>query len=166
MKVKELMSTGITCITENTPVALAALYMKKDNVGSMPVCDSSGHLKGIVTDRDIVLRALACEKGEISGASALSTPVSDIMTCDPVTVSSDMSIHDAALLFSSYQIRRLPVTEASKLVGMLSLGDVAAKPVCIDEAGDALSSISADASTGVPRSGNLSHAFQDRRDPR
>ena len=140
MKVKELMSTGITCIMENTPVALAALYMKKDNVGSMPVCDSS--------------------------ESALSIPVSDIMTCDPVTVSSDMSVHDAALLFSSYQIRRLPVTEASKLVGMLSLGDVAAKPVCIDEAGDALSSISAAASTDVPRSENRSHVFQGRRDPR
>ena len=79
MKVKKLMSTGITCIMENTPVALAALYMKKDNVGSLPVCDSTGHLKGIVTDRDIVLRALACET--IDGSeSALSTPVSDIMT--------------------------------------------------------------------------------------
>ena len=165
MKVKELMSTGITCIMENTPVALAALYMKKDNVGSMPVCDSAGHLKGIVTDRDIVLRALACENSD-SSESALSIPVSDIMTCDPVTVSSDMSVHDAALLFSSYQIRRLPVTEASKLVGMLSLGDGAAKPECIDEAGDALSSISAAASTDVPRSENRSHVFQGRRDPR
>ncbi len=164
MKVKELMSTGITCITENTPVALAALYMKKDNVGSMPVCDSTGQLKGIVTDRDIVLRALACENSG-SSESVLSTPVSYIMSNDPVTVSPDMSVHDAALIFSFYQIRRLPVTEASKLVGMLSLGDVAAKPVCIDEAGDALSSISAAASTDVPRSENRSHAFQDRRDP-
>ena len=164
MKVKELMSTGITCITENTPVALAALYMKKDNVGSMPVCDSTGHLKGIVTDRDIVLRALACENSG-SSESVLSTPVSYIMSNDPVTVSPDMSVHDAALIFSFYQIRRLPVMEASKLVGMLSLGDVATKLVCIDEAGDALSSISAAASTDVPRSENRSHAFQDRRDP-
>ena len=64
------------------------------------------------------------------------------MTNDPVTVSPDMSIHDAALLFSSHQIRRLPVVEASKIVGILSLGDIASKPVFIDEAGDALSAIS------------------------
>ena len=53
-----------------------------------------------------------------------------------------MSIHEASLLFSAHKIRRLPVTEASRLVGMLSLGDIAVKPVYIDEAGDALSSIS------------------------
>jgi len=66
----------------------------------------------------------------------------EIMSLDPVTVSPDQNIHDAALLFSAHKIRRLPVTEASRIVGMLSLGDVAVKPVYIDEAGDALSAIS------------------------
>lgn len=135
MKVKDLMSTNITCISENTPISQIASHMRKDNVGSLPVCDDMGRLKGIVTDRDLVLRALT-EKHTDSMTSR------DIMTVNPVTVSPHMSIHDAALLFSSYQIRRLPVVEASKIVGMLSLGDVASKPVCIDEAGDALSAIS------------------------
>lgn len=133
MKVKDLMSTNITCVSDNTSVIQMAAHMKKDNIGSLPVCDMQGHLKGIITDRDIVLRAIAKESDKRA---------KDIMTADPIVVSPNTNIHDAALLFSSYQIRRLPVVEASKLVGMLSLGDIASKPVYIDEAGDALSAIS------------------------
>ena len=145
MKVKELMSTNITCACEDTPVLQLAAHMKRNNIGSVPVCDDAGHIKGIVTDRDIVLRALGRDEpvDEITAG--------DIMTLDPVTISPETAIHDASLLFSAYQIRRLPVTEASRIVGMLSLGDVAAKPVYIDEAGDALSAISL---TGGLRSGN------------
>ncbi len=146
MKVKDLMSTNITCARENTPVLQIAAHMKKDNVGSIPVCDDAGHLKGIVTDRDIVLRVMA-NSNAVGTGSGKSYNVSDmtskdIMTTEPVTVSPDTDIHHAALMFSSYQIRRLPVVETSKLVGMLSLGDIATKPVYIDEAGDALSAIS------------------------
>ena len=112
--------------------------MKKDNVGSLPVCTDSGHLTGIVTDRDLVLRVIGENKK--TGLSEMTSK--DIMTKDPVTVSPDTGIHDAALLFSAHRIRRLPVVEASKLVGMLSLGDMASKPLYIDEAGDALSAIS------------------------
>ena len=136
MKVKDLMSTGITCAGETTPALQLAAHMKRNNIGSVPVCDDAGHIKGIVTDRDLVLRALG-RKTSIEDITA-----GDIMTVDPVTVTPDTGIHDAALLFSAYKIRRLPVTEASRIVGMLSLGDVASKPVYIDEAGDALSAIS------------------------
>ena len=146
MKVKELMSTNIVCIRETTPAALIAAHMRKNNVGSLPVCDDGGHLKGIVTDRDLVIRVLA-RHASSENASDEAPPkpqltAADIMTENPVTVSPDMSIHEASLLFSAHKIRRLPVTEASRLVGMLSLGDIAVKPVYIDEAGDALSSIS------------------------
>ena len=145
MKVKELMSTNITCACEDTPVMQLAAHMKRNNIGSVPVCDDAGHIKGIVTDRDLVLRVLG---GDIP---ADEITAGDVMTIDPVTVSPETGIHDAALLFSAYQIRRLPVTEASRIIGMLSLGDVAAKPVYIDEAGDALSAISL---AGGLRSGN------------
>lgn len=134
MKVKELMSTNITCVSEDTPVSQIAGHMRKNDVGSLPVCDDAGHIKGIVTDRDLVLRVMAKETTDVTAG--------DIMTTDPVTVSPEQNIHDAALLFSAHKIRRLPVTEASRIVGMLSLGDVAVKPVYIDEAGDALSAIS------------------------
>ena len=148
MKVKELMSTNITCISEDTPVSLIAGHMRKNNVGSLPVCDDAGHIKGIVTDRDLVIRYLA--KAAVMGendkmADSPGNPMltaGNIMSLDPITVSPDQNIHDAALLFSAHKIRRLPVTEASRIIGMLSLGDVAVKPVYIDEAGDALSAIS------------------------
>lgn len=136
MKVKDLMSTNITCVKEDALIKNVATHMRKNDVGSIPVCDDLGHIKGIVTDRDIVLRVMTgmCDETPVTAG--------DIMTTDPVTVSPDQNIHDAALLFSHHKIRRLPVTEASKVVGMLSLGDVAVKPVYIDEAGDALSAIS------------------------
>lgn len=139
MKVKELMSTNITCVSENALIKQIAAHMRKNDIGCIPVCDDAGHIKGMITDRDLVLRYLAkpdskSAKGEITAA--------DVMSCHPVTVSPEQNIHDAALLFSSHKVRRLPVTEASRIVGMLSLGDVAAKPVYIDEAGDALSAIS------------------------
>lgn len=140
MKVKDLMSTNITCVKEDTLIKNVAVHMRKNNIGCIPVCDDAGHVKGIVTDRDLVLRVMTGK------CNAVPVTASDIMTKNPVTASPEQNIHDAALLFSAYKIRRLPVTEASRLVGILSLGDIAAKPVYIDEAGDALSAISTDTS--------------------
>lgn len=142
MKVKDLMSTDISCAKENTSVYQLASQMNKENVGSIPICNDQGYIKGIVTDRDLVIRILSRQKNR---ASAALLTASDVMTSVPVTVSPNMSTHDAALLFSANQIRRLPVTENNKLIGMLSLGDLASKPVCIDEAGDVLSAVSANA---------------------
>ena len=109
----------------------------REDVGSLPVCSQQGQLLGMVTDRDLVLRALARSIDDLSSLTA-----KDIMTVHPVTITPDMDSHDAALVFSSHRIRRLPVTENEKLVGMLSLGDLASRPVCIDEAGDVLSAVS------------------------
>lgn len=138
MKVKDLMSTNITCVSESTSAEQIARHMKKNNIGCIPVCDHSGHIKGLVTDRDLVIRCMARHENDVDK----TVTAVDIMTLNPVTVSPNQNIHDAALLFSAHKIRRLPVTEASKIVGILSLGDIAAKPVYIDEAGDALSAIS------------------------
>ncbi len=140
MKVKDLMSTNISCVAEDFPVSLIAQQMKRENVGSLPVCSQQGQLLGMVTDRDLVLRALA--KAMTDPAILATLTAKDVMTLHPVTVPPDMSSHDAAMLFSSHGVRRLPVTENEKLVGMLSLGDLASRPVCIDEAGDILSAIS------------------------
>ena len=158
MKVKDLMSTNITCVDEDASVGQIASHMRRNNVGSIPVCDDAGYIKGIVTDRDLVVRTVAKFQAnakiradakirdDVSDSESFNTlkniKAKDIMTKDPVTTSPDHNIHEAALLFASHKIRRLPVTEASKLIGMLSLGDIAVKPVYIDEAGDALSSIS------------------------
>jgi CBS domain-containing protein len=112
--------------------------MKRNNIGCLPVCDDGGFIKGILTDRDLVIRLLSrYEQGSITHVQ-----VGEIMSTNLVTVSPKESIHNAALLLAHHKIRRLPVTEASKLVGMLSIGDIASKPVYIDEAGDVLSAIS------------------------
>lgn len=146
MKVKDLMSTDIVCVHENTPVLHAAKEMMKENIGVLPVSSDNGTLKGLLTDRDIVLRCLSAVR---SGRDPADMSCGSIMTLDPVTVTPDTNIHDAALMFATRQIRRLPVVDNSKLVGILSLGDMALKPVLVDEAGDALSAISCPPGTQI-----------------
>ena len=109
MKVKDLMSTNISCITEESSVFHIAQQMQREDVGSLPVCSQQGQLLGMVTDRDLVLRALARSIDDLSSLTA-----KDIMSLHPVSITPDMDSHDAALVFSSHRIRRLPVTENAK----------------------------------------------------
>lgn len=134
MKVKDLMTTAVTWARPNTSVQQIATLMRQENIGAIPVCNDRGEILGIVTDRDIVIRSMTAgeEKKEAK----------DIMTKNPVSVHPDMNTHQAALLFARHQVRRLPVAESGKLVGMLTLADLARKTLYIDEAGDALSAIS------------------------
>ncbi|MGI6731463.1 MAG: CBS domain-containing protein [Anaerovoracaceae bacterium] len=134
MRVKDLMCTSVTCVRPDTSIVQVAKQMKQENVGAIPVCNDRGEVLGIVTDRDIVIRSVS-EEGEKKTAK-------DIMTANLVYANPNMDIHHAALLFAKYQVRRLPVTESNKLVGILSIADIARKPIYIDEAGDALSAIS------------------------
>ena len=123
MVVKDLMSTGIRTVLPDASGEAAAEIMRAEDVGIVPVCDAQNHLLGILTDRDLIVRR------------GLSRPVSETMTCDVQTVSSRMDIHDAALLFSKHGIRRLPVVDGDKLVGMLSLKDLARKKIFTAEIG-------------------------------
>jgi len=134
MLVKELMTTGICCARPEASLTQIAKQMKQENVGAIPVCNERGEVLGIVTDRDIVVRSVA---GNNDSATA-----KDIMSTNMVFATPDMNTHDAALLFSKYQVRRLPVVSNNKLVGMFSLADIARRSLSVDEAGDALSAIS------------------------
>jgi CBS domain-containing protein len=134
MRVKDLMSTSVTCVRPNTSIVQVAKQMKQENVGAIPVCNDRGEVLGIVTDRDIVIRSVS-ENGEKKTAK-------DVMTANLIYADPNMDIHHAALLFAKYQVRRMPVTENNKLVGILSMADIARKPIYVDEAGDALSAIS------------------------
>ena len=134
MRVKDLMSTSVTCVRPETSIIQVAKQMKQENVGAIPVCSDRGEVLGIITDRDIVIRSVSTE-----GEKKVSK---DIMTANLVYANPNMDIHQASLLFAKYQVRRLPVVENSKIVGMLSMADVARKTIYIDEAGDALSAIS------------------------
>lgn len=134
MKVRELMTAAVTWARPNTSIKQIAKLMRQENIGALPVCTDRGEILGIVTDRDIVIRSLSADNA--------NTEAQQIMTKAPVSVHPDMNTHQAALLFARHQVRRLPVVESGKLVGMLTLADLARKTLYIDEAGDALSAIS------------------------
>lgn len=134
-KVSDIMTRNIAYVNPDTTVTEAAQLMQKHNVGSIPVCDVSG-VVGIVTDRDIVVRNVA------HGTDPHTIPVKDVMTTNVAMASPDMSIDQATNIMSSHQIRRLPVVENNKLVGMLAIGDMAANTMYSMEASKALTDIS------------------------
>lgn len=143
MRVKDLMSTGICCVRPDASVAEIARQMRKTGVGAIPVCNDKGELLGIVTDRDIVIRFLAAYAAKSDPCSSMyDIKAADIMSKNMITAPEDMNIHDAALLLSHHQIRRLPVTAGGRLVGMLTTADIARRPIMADEAGDILQAVS------------------------
>jgi CBS domain-containing protein len=108
--------------------------MRDCDTGAVPVVDN-GRPVGIVTDRDIVIRAVA-------DGGQLNRPVRDIVSSNIVCVTPDMSTHEAADLMSEHQVRRLPVVENERIVGIVSLGDLAVKEAKDKRVGDTLEHIS------------------------
>ena len=136
MTVQELMNPKVITIEPTASAALAARLLSRYNVGSLPVCTADRKLRGIVTDRDIVLRCVAVED------DPAQTPVRDIMSRAPATLSPTQDVHAAALSMAAHQVRRMPVVENSRLVGIVSLGDLAKSRRYDMEAAQALSEIS------------------------
>ena len=134
MKVSDIMSDRVVTIDEREPVIAAARLLKRMNLGALPVTDRGGKLVGMLTDRDIVLRCVAL------GGDARTMTAGDVMTRGVVTATPDVKVDDAAKRMGRGQVRRLPVVENGKLVGMLSLADMARK--CDMEAATALADIS------------------------
>ena len=130
MVVKDIMSSHVRTVLPDDPAELAAEIMRTENVGIVPVCDSQSHLLGLITDRDLIVR-----KGFGQTAEA-------VMSGDPVTISPRQDIHEAALQFSACGVRRLPVVDGERLVGMLSLRDLARKKIFIAEIGHIIYHIS------------------------
>ena len=135
MLVRELMSAAPVRLEAEEPVAAAARLMRERNIGALPVCDAEGNLVGMLTDRDIVTRCVAF------GSDAARLPVGEIMTRGAVTAEADTPLSDALARMQREQIRRLPVTKDGKLVGMLSLADVARTGRHAAETAEALSRI-------------------------
>ena len=136
MKVCDVMSDKVVCISQNEPVSAAAKLLKQCNVGALPVCDGQKKLRGVLTDRDIVTRCVA------AGADPQATAVSEIMSRGIVTATPFDEVEQAAKVMSGDQVRRLPVLSEGRLVGMLSLCDLARNANCEMEAGAALTEIS------------------------
>ena len=136
MQVKDLMTSGVVSVEPGASAALAARLISRHNVGALPVCGPGGRLRGMVTDRDIVLRCVAPEE------DPAQTPVRDIMTRCCASVGPEEDCRTAALLMSKQQVRRLPVVENGRVVGMLSLSDLARTRTLEPAAARALSGIS------------------------
>jgi CBS domain-containing protein len=133
-KVRDIMSTNIAHLSPDDNLFEAATIMRDENIGMVPVCEN-GHLKGIITDRDIVTRGIAEKKPN-------SCQINDIMSSQLVYGTPDMSVDEAAEKMAEAQIRRLPIVDQNQLVGVVSLGDLAVRSPYQNEASDALSEIS------------------------
>jgi CBS domain-containing protein len=130
-KVSEVMTSDVKVVRPDESVQKAAAIMSEQDIGSLPVCDGM-RLKGMITDRDIAVRAVA-------GGRGVDTPVSEVMTEEVIWCGEDADVQDLLERMGTNQIRRVPVLDANRnLVGIVALGDLAIE----QDVGEALRDIS------------------------
>lgn len=144
MKVREIMTREPSTLSPASTIGEAATIMRQNDCGSVPIVEG-GRLVGIITDRDIVIRILA------GGKDPKTAHVSEAMTADPVTVGPDASLDEAQKVMAERQVRRLPVVENGRLVGLVVIGQVARRDDARD-VGETLKDVS------QKTSGRSSHA--------
>ncbi|WP_344217254.1 CBS domain-containing protein [Kribbella sancticallisti] len=132
---RDLMTPGAECVGENETLVDAARKMRDLDVGALPICGEDNRLKGVLTDRDIVVRCLA-EGGDPATARA-----GEFGQGKPVTIGADDSLEEALRTMSEHQVRRLPVIDGHELVGMLAQADVA-REASAEDTGDTVQEIS------------------------
>jgi len=136
LRVCDIMTDRVVTVGQDEPVSTAARLLKRHNIGALPVCDKDGRLRGILTDRDIVLRCVAAD------ADPAQVKVNEIMSRGVITAGPFDPVDKVVRLMSEDQVRRLPVVDSGKVVGMVSLGDMARNSNCEMEAAEALTEIS------------------------
>jgi CBS domain-containing protein len=137
-KARDIMSTDCTCVGENETLLDAAKKLAELDVGSLPICGEDDRLKGMLTDRDIVVKGLA------QGKDPGSTRAGELGQGDSrtVTIGADDSIDEALRTMIDHKVRRLPVIDGKRLVGIVSQADVATN-VDEERVGDLVEAISA-----------------------
>ncbi len=135
-KARDIMSPDVRCIGESDSVLDAAKQLAELDVGAMPICGDDDRLKGMLTDRDIVVKVLA------QGKDPSSTKVSELAEGKPVTIGADDSIEEALRTMSEHKVRRLPVIDGHELVGIISQADIA-RNLDDEKTGDLVEAISA-----------------------
>ncbi len=140
---RDVMTPDAQCIGENDSVVDAAKRLRDLNVGAMPICGEDDRLKGMLTDRDIVVKVLA------EGKDPASTLAGELGEGKPVTIGADDSLDEALRTMTEHKIRRLPVIDGHELVGIISQADLARS---IDESrvGDLVEAISTGARAPQP----------------
>ena len=134
---RDIMSDDCTCIGENETLLDAAKRLAELNVGALPICGEDDRLKGMLTDRDIVVKALA------QGKDPGSTKAGELGQGDSqtVTIGADDSIDEALRTMAEHQMRRLPVIDGKRLVGIVSQADIA-RNIDEEKVGDLVEAIS------------------------
>jgi CBS domain-containing protein len=120
-KARDVMSDDCTCVGENESVLDAAVKLRDHDVGALPICGDDDRLKGMLTDRDIVVKVLAAGK-DPAATKAGELGAGDAKT---ITIGADDSIEEALRTMADRQVRRLPVIDGHRLVGVISQADIA-----------------------------------------
>ena len=133
---REVMTGGAECVGENDSVLDAAKRLAELDVGAMPICGEDDRLKGMLTDRDIVVKVLA------QGKDPSSTTAGELGEGKPVTIGADDLVEEAIRTMKDHKVRRLPVIDGHELIGIVSQADLARS---VDEAhvGELVEAISA-----------------------
>jgi CBS domain-containing protein len=132
---REIMTHQAECARSDETLADAARKMRDLGVGALPICGEDDRLQGMVTDRDIVVQCIA------EGGDPGSTPVSKLADGKPVTIGADDPIDEALRTMIEHGVRRLPVIDGDRLVGMVSQADVA-RETPAEKAGELVAALS------------------------
>jgi CBS domain-containing protein len=116
---REIMTQSAECIGENDSILDAAKMMAKSDIGAMPICGEDNRLKGVLTDRDIVVKVIA------EGRDPSQVRAGELGEGKPVTIGADDSIALAIKTMADNKVRRLPVIDGHDLIGIVSIGDIA-----------------------------------------
>ena len=116
---REIMTPDVTCIGEKENLAEAARKMADLDVGSLPICGEDNRLKGMITDRDIVVKVVAKDRNPADCTAA------ELAQGKPVTIGADDDAAEILRTMSEHKVRRLPVIDGHQLVGIVAIADVA-----------------------------------------
>jgi len=132
---RDIMTADPRCVGENQTLVDAAQLMASLDVGALPICGEDKRLKGMVTDRDIVVKCIA------RGGNPATTTAGSLGEGKPVTIGADDDIEEALEMMKRHQVRRIPVIDGHELVGIISQADIALS-LSAEEAGETVAEIS------------------------
>lgn len=132
---REIMSAGAECVRTDQTAADAARMMTDLGVGALPICGKDEKIKGVLTDRDLVVKVLG------PGRDAGTFPAGDLNQAEAVTIGAEDTAEDVLATMTRHKVRRLPVIDQQRLVGMISMADVA-RVLSQPKAGDLVEALS------------------------
>ena len=134
---RDLMTPDPKCVKEDQTLVEAARMMRELDVGALPICGNDDRLKGMLTDRDIVVKCIA------DGGDPSSVTAGSLGQGKPVTIGADDDVREALEVMQEYQVRRLPVIDGHDLVGIISQADIA-RSLSASATGETVAEISED----------------------